>query len=109
MLIALCAEWCGVCRSFRTEFEAAELSSPAWAFHWIDVEEWPEADAVDVDTFPTVVLADRGGTVRFAGAVVPGTGALARLLRHASQRPDELAAADELAARLAPLVEALRR
>lgn len=50
-------------------------------WHWIDIED--EADLlgeVDVETFPTLVIADVAA-VRFAGPVAPQAGTLRRLLR----------------------------
>jgi thiol-disulfide isomerase/thioredoxin len=81
----LCAAWCRLCDDYVSIFEqvAAELDdaglSPKW--HWIDIED--EADLVgdmDVDTFPTLVIADRDH-VRFAGALTPQPETLRRVAR----------------------------
>lgn len=49
--------------------------------HWIDIED--QADILgefDVETFPTIVIADRQ-RIRFAGALTPEPETLNRLLR----------------------------
>ncbi|MDZ7590030.1 MAG: thioredoxin [Rubrivivax sp.] len=101
----LCAAWCRLCDDYRkvlrevgaalaTE-KAADLAAAtasamssdlAWPWtalhwHWIDIED--EADLlgeVDVETFPTLVIAD-AAAVRFAGPVMPQHDTLRRLLR----------------------------
>ena len=50
--------------------------------HWVDIED--EADLLgelDIETFPTLVVSDRHGALRFAGAITPQPEALQRLLR----------------------------
>lgn len=84
-LACLCAGWCRLCDDYRERFEqvAGALSAqlPLRA-HWIDIEEESElVGDVDVDTFPTIVVIDAAGRVRFAGAVTPAADALERLLR----------------------------
>ncbi|MFI4929242.1 MAG: thioredoxin domain-containing protein [Burkholderiales bacterium] len=81
----LCAAWCRLCDDYRAVLEslADELDrggvSVHW--HWVDIED--EADLIgdlDVETFPTVVVADQAN-VRFAGVVTPQREVLLRLLR----------------------------
>ena len=81
----LCAAWCRLCDDYRAVLRevAAEwaLREPALQWHWIDIED--EADLlgeVDVETFPTFVIADRNA-VRFAGPLMPQPDTLLRLLR----------------------------
>ena len=80
-VICLCAAWCGTCREFEPGFRQAAVQHVGLVFRWLDVED--EASALgdlDVDTFPTLVVGTGNGTVRFAGAVLPQAGQLARLL-----------------------------
>ncbi len=81
----LCAAWCHLCDDYRPVLRtiAAEMaaSGASLCWHWIDIED--EADLVgevDVQTFPTLVIADRDG-VRFAGPLTPQPDTLRRLLR----------------------------
>ena len=83
----LCAAWCRTCEGYAAVFEqvAAELSASGVALraHWIDIED--EAELVgdyDVETFPTLVIAD-AQRVRFAGPLTPQPDTLRRLLRQA--------------------------
>jgi thioredoxin 1 len=72
-VIALCAEWCGVCREWRASFEQAAGALPHVRFAWVDIED--EADAmgeVDVETFPTVLVTN-GDQPWFLGPVLPST------------------------------------
>jgi thioredoxin 1 len=81
----LCAAWCRLCEGYRPVFEQAIAALGAQGVavhaHWIDIED--EADLLgdfDVETFPTLVVAD-GRRVRFAGSITPQPGTLQRLLR----------------------------
>lgn len=84
-IACLCAAWCRLCDDYRAVLRevALELASreAALRWHWIDIED--EADLlgdVDVETFPTLVIADRAA-VRFAGPLMPQPDTLRRLLR----------------------------
>jgi len=81
-VICLCADWCDTCRDYRATFEQAAAQHPALAFRWLDIEDEAAAlgDAVDVQTFPTLLIGD-ARTLRFAGPVLPQAGHLARLLQ----------------------------
>jgi hypothetical protein len=107
-VIALCAEWCNVCREWRDAFNQTAASRPDLNFAWVDVED--EADAmgdVDIETFPTVLIG-RGADALFLGPVQPAAAQLARLvgsLKHtgtdeAVSRPPVSAEATPLLARL---------
>lgn len=86
-VICLCAEWCGVCRDWRTAFEREAQAQPNWRFAWIDVEDEAEAMGdVDIETFPTLLIA-RGGKPLFLGPVLPSAAALARLLATLETQP----------------------
>ncbi|WP_162241750.1 thioredoxin domain-containing protein [Pseudorhodoferax sp. Leaf267] len=76
----LCAEWCGVCREWRAAFEAQAAAHPGDAFAWIDVDAHEEVlDAVEIETFPVVLIAEQG-RVLFFGAIEPSGGMLGRML-----------------------------
>lgn len=69
----LCAAWCRTCEAFRPAFDARAARAAGQAHRWIDVED--EADALgdlDIETFPTLLLA-RGGEVLFFGPILPRT------------------------------------
>jgi len=100
-VVCLCAAWCGVCRDYRATFDAASAEAPAHArFAWVDIEDDAELlDDVDVENFPTLLIA-RGGRTLFFGTITPQPATLARLLQGAH--------AGELAPRTdAPEVDAL--
>jgi thioredoxin 1 len=79
-VVSLCAQWCGVCREWRTAFEAVARRHPAGEFRWLDIEDESEvAGELDVETFPTVLVA-RGGRVLFLGPILPQPALLERLL-----------------------------
>lgn len=87
-VVCLCAQWCGVCREFRSIFEALERSHPGLHMAWVDVEDEEEVVGdLDVETFPTVLVAG-GGRARFFGPVLPQPGVLARLLASLQADPD---------------------
>lgn len=84
----LCAAWCRTCDAYAPVFEAAvaELrqTHPGLQSRWIDIED--EAELVgdyDVETFPTLVVADAAG-LRFAGTLTPQPETLRRVLRAAA-------------------------
>ncbi len=101
-VVCLCAEWCGACREYRPLFEQVARAHPQLRFAWVDIEDHAElADDFDVETFPTILVADGDGT-RFLGPVLPHAETLARMLgalqrAQPSERP------------VALLLEALRR
>ena len=75
-VVCLCAQWCGVCREYRQAFEQTARAWPQMRFEWVDVE-----------TFPTVLIAD-GGAARFLGTVLPQTQLLGRMLQSLQADPD---------------------
>ncbi|TXD17268.1 thioredoxin family protein [Extensimonas vulgaris] len=78
--ICLCAAWCGTCGSYRAVFDALAAAHPQVRFEWVDIEDEADlVDELDVETFPTLLLAD-GRTARFLGPLLPQAGALAQLL-----------------------------
>lgn len=87
LVVCLCAEWCGVCREYRSRFLQLQSSFPQARFLWIDVED--EADLLhplDVEDFPTLLLA-LGKEPRFFGPVTPQAEMLERLIRSQTQDP----------------------
>lgn len=85
LVVCLCAEWCGVCRDYRSNFEqvkaAIQADHPQAQFVWLDVED--EADLLhplDVDDFPTLLVAVADAP-RFFGPLTPQPQTLDRLVR----------------------------
>lgn len=106
-IACLCAAWCRTCDEYRPVFDAAvdelERAGVALRAHWIDIED--EAELVgdyDVETFPTLVVAD-ARTVRFAGPLTPQPETVRRLLRATVLEPG----GDASWPRVAPEAEAL--
>lgn len=93
-VVCLCAEWCGACREYRPLFEQVARSHPAFRFAWVDIEDHADiADDFDVETFPTLLIADAAGT-RFLGPLLPHAETLARLL--GALQPPQAAAPEVL-------------
>ena len=70
-IVCLCAAWCGTCREYEPTFKQLQQAMPGHRYRWIDIED--EADFigdVDVETFPTLLVAHEG-RVMFAGPVLP--------------------------------------
>ena len=79
-VVCLCAEWCGTCRDYRPLFQAVAAAHPQWRFAWVDIEDHADiADAFDVETFPTLLMAGADGT-RFLGPLLPHAETLTRML-----------------------------
>ncbi len=79
-VVCLCADWCGLCRDYRQVFEQLAARYPHSRFAWVDIEDHSDLlGDMDVETFPTVLLADANGT-QFAGALTPHPETLSRLL-----------------------------
>ena len=105
-VICLCAEWCNVCREWRTLFEQAAADHPQLRFAWVDVEDESDAmDDVDIETFPTLLVA-AGGRPLFFGPVLPSGRQLERLLESLLQQGS---APTGVSSEVAPLFERLTR
>lgn len=91
-IVCLCAAWCGTCREYQATFEALQGAAPMHRYRWIDIEdEAALVGDIDVETFPTLVLAC-GGQVLFAGPVLPRLNDAQRLVSvHAAQAEAVLA------------------
>ena len=88
--VCLCAQWCGTCRDYRAIIDALARQFPWVRFVWLDIED--EADVAgdyDVETFPTLLLADAAG-VRFPGALLPQAAVLERMLQRWRDDPPPL-------------------
>ena len=106
LVACLCAAWCGTCRDYAAVFEALGTRLGAAArFAWVDIEDEADLlDALDIDDFPTVLIA-RAGEVVFFGPITPQPQTLARLVESAQagelRQADVPAAVAALALRLA--------
>lgn len=86
LVVCLCAEWCGVCRDYRSSFAQVkaiiQAEHPQAQFVWLDIED--DADLLhpldDVDDFPTLLIAVAGAP-RFFGPLTPQLQTLERLVR----------------------------
>ena len=108
LVVCLCAEWCGVCRDYRQRFAQVQAQFPALQFLWIDVEDEADLlDPIDVDDFPTLLLAV-GGTPYFFGPLTPQADTLARLLRALIEDPAAPALADSSVTALVTRIRAIR-
>jgi thiol-disulfide isomerase/thioredoxin len=102
LVVCLCAEWCVVCREYRSRFEQVQGRFAGVRFRWIDIEDESDlVDPVEVDDFPTLLIV-RGDAPVFFGTVRPQPDALERLVR------DRLAGT-EAATPIRPEVLALAR
>lgn len=79
-VVCLCADWCGLCRDYKTLFTQMVVRYPAFSFAWLDIEDQAElVGDIDVETFPTVLMADAHG-LRFFGPLTPQANTLSLLL-----------------------------
>lgn len=79
-VVCLCAQWCGVCGGYRAIFDALALQHPHTRFVWVDVEDESElVGELDIETFPTLLIADASGP-RFFAPLAPYADVLGRLL-----------------------------
>ncbi len=80
VVVVLCAAWCRTCEAYGPVFERLRETYPALQWHWVDVEDEAEiVGEIDVQTFPTLVIAD-DGRPWFAGPVLPRAEAARQLL-----------------------------
>lgn len=101
VVIALCADWCHVCRGFEPVLEGVARELATIAFGWIDIEdEYDLVAGIDVDDFPTLVVFEAGRLVH-AAPVRAQAEAVARLLERLRGAPAIEAPAAALLERLA--------
>ncbi len=81
LVACLCAEWCSVCREYRSRFEQVGAKFPHARFVWVDVEDGAAlVDPLEVEDFPTLLIAV-GIEARFFGSLAPQAETLERLVR----------------------------
>lgn len=79
-VVCLCADWCAVCREYRSGFREVALQFPAARFRWLDVEEHAdEMGNLDVENFPTLLIK-REEWVLFFGVLRPSPAILKRTI-----------------------------
>ena len=81
LVACLCAQWCRTCDDYQPLFTQLQTEFPEARFEWVDIED--EADLVDpveVENFPTILIAVRG-QARFFGTVTPHIDTLRRLVQ----------------------------
>lgn len=92
LVACLCAQWCGTCRDYRTEFDRLADAHPDICFVWIDIETHADRfDDLDVENFPTLLIED-GVTTRFFGTVLPHISIAERLLSDLTALPHAVGA-----------------
>jgi len=83
-VFCLCAQWCGTCREYQPIFDQLASQSPEVKFVWVDIESHDELlGDLDIDNFPTLLIADAQGQARFAGTVLPHAETLQRMCQAA--------------------------
>ena len=83
-VFCLCAEWCGTCREYQPLFNQLAKEMPQARFVWVDVEAQDDLlQDLDIENFPTLLLADAQNQVRFAGTVLPHLDTLQRMCKAA--------------------------
>lgn len=105
-VVCLCADWCGLCRDYQAVLTQMATRYPSFRFAWLDIED--QADLVgdvDVETFPTLLLADAQG-LRFFGPLTPQAHTLSRLLESLENSSLQIAAHLPATAQLLQALEA---
>ena len=83
-VLCLCAEWCGTCREYQPLFNQLAADMPQARFVWVDVEEHDDLlQDLDIENFPTLLIADAQQQARFAGTVLPQLETLQRMCKAA--------------------------
>lgn len=83
-VLCLCAEWCGTCREYQPLFNQLAVDMPQARFIWVDVEAHDDLlQDLDIENFPTLLIADADQQARFAGTVLPHLETLQRMCKAA--------------------------
>ena len=83
-VFCLCAQWCGTCREYQPIFEQLAAQLPDVRFVWVDIEAHDDLlGDLDIENFPTLLIADAQGRARFAGTVLPHAETLQRMCQAA--------------------------
>jgi len=89
VVACLCADWCDVCKKYRSGFDALATQYPQHQFVWIDIED--QADVVgdlDVENFPTILI-QKADIVAFYGTMMPEARLIARMMEAQLTRSEE--------------------
>jgi thioredoxin 1 len=83
----LCAQWCGVCRGYADVFAQVGARFPQARFMWVDVEDQADlVDPIEVDTFPTLLIAAGRHRRSFSAPWRRSAGTLERIVREHAAR-----------------------
>ena len=83
-VFCLCAQWCGTCREYQPIFDQLASQWPNVRFVWVDIESHDDLlGDLDIENFPTLLIADAQGQPRFAGTVLPHAETLQRMCQAA--------------------------
>ena len=83
-VFCLCAQWCGTCREYQPVFAQLASQWPEVKFVWVDIENHDDLlGDLDIENFPTLLIADAQGQARFAGTVLPHAETLQRMCQAA--------------------------
>ena len=83
-VFCLCAQWCGTCREYQPIFDQLASQLPEVRFVWVDIESHDDLLCdLDIENFPTLLIADAQGQARFAGTVLPHAETLQRMCQAA--------------------------
>lgn len=88
LLVCLCAQWCDICEGYRAVFDrVAREHAGTVQFRWLDIEDEEDLlGGIDVDDFPTLLLADEAG-VRHFGVVRADERSLRKLVAEGAAGP----------------------
>lgn len=78
----LCAEWCVICREFKPTFLNLRSVHPKHQWRWIEIEDHDEElSDIELQGFPSIVIASSTGQWCFAGTIEPRIDTLLRIVR----------------------------